>query len=535
VPPEDLTAPERALWAAFPYGRLVDLRGGDPAIDDVKAGADWGPDRTVRAEVIARLLLGAVAAEPGYVAALRLTGARVSGRLQLAYAEVTVPLRLADCHLDERPDLHGGRFRQVYFNGSALPGLDASLATIDGNLPLIGVRCRGPLRLTGTHIGGALLLNLATLEHPGGMALVGNRLVIGDDVLLDGASVVGELRLAGARVGGEIDLRRLRLRNPGGHAFAGYSLRVGANLRAGLGFSAEGRVTLVDAQVTGSVDLSGGTLSNPGGDALEAMGLTVGGRLDLCDGFRATGAVRLAGARVAGAIRLLGATLGNPGGIALDAQHVQARELDLRGEPRIDGVLDVRHARFDVLHDDPRGWPDELWLDGLAYAALDPPMPAATRLGWLARDIYRPGVYGQLAASYRRAGDDNAARAVLLASQQRRYAVQSLPSRVWGRLQDITVGYGYRPLRAAAWLLVLLLLGTVLFALRYPPAGLDHPPAFNPFVYSLDLLLPIVDFGQGEAFQPYGWQRWLAYLLIAAGWILATTIAAGVTRALRRD
>jgi hypothetical protein len=263
--------------------------------------------------------------------------------------------------------------------------------------------------------------------------------------------------------------------------------------------------------------------------------MTVGGRLDLCDGFAATGAVKLAGARVAGPLGLRGATLTAAASPALDAQHVHARELDLRGAPRIDGVLDLRHARFDVLHDDPAGWPAELRLDGLDYAALDPPLTAAERLGWLGRDAYRPGVYGQLAASYRRAGDDNAARAVLLASQQRRYAGQPLPSRIWGWLQNVTVGYGYRPQLAACWLLALLAVGTVLFGLRHPPAGTDHPPAFNPFVYSLDLLLPIVDFGQGDAFQPYGWQRWLGYLLIAAGWILATTIAAGVTRALRRD
>jgi hypothetical protein len=60
-------------------------------------------------------------------------------------------------------------------------------------------------------------------------------------------------------------------------------------------------------------------------------------------------------------------------------------------------------------------------------------------------------------------------------------------------------------------------------------------PDFNPLVYTLDLLLPIVDFGQEHAFNPHGLQAWVAYGFIATGWVLATTIAAGATRVLRRE
>ncbi|MEN3358749.1 MAG: hypothetical protein V7637_2731, partial [Mycobacteriales bacterium] len=426
--------------------------------------------------------------------------------------------------------------------------------------------CTGLLKLTGAHVGGAVLLTSARLAVPGGTAVLANRLAVGDDLLLNEATVTGELRLAGAQIGGMIGLGGARLDHPGRRALTGFSLRVGANLRAGRGFTVDGELTLVDATIAGAVDLAGSRLHNPGGDALAAMGMTVGGVLDLCDGFHADGVVRLAGVRVTGPLCLRGATLrasgtpgnpgtpgghgdgtpgspgdgtpgdaGGPGELALDARHLQARELDLRDGAEIGGVADLRYARFDVIHDDPATWPARLRLDGLQYAALDPPLTAERRLGWLARDSYLPSAYQQLAATYRRGGNEAAARTVLLAGQRRDHAAQAWPARAWGRLQDITVGYGYRPLRAAGWLLVLLMLGTVAFGLHQPPAGTDRPPAFNPFVYSLDMLLPIVDFGQGDAFQPDGWQRWLAYLLIAAGWVLATTIATGVTRTLRRD
>ncbi|PJT50694.1 oxidoreductase, partial [Streptomyces albidoflavus] len=67
---DELTAAERALWDAFPEGRWVDLRTGVPEEDDPATGAEWGAGRTVRAEVVAALLLGGGPARPGGVAAL---------------------------------------------------------------------------------------------------------------------------------------------------------------------------------------------------------------------------------------------------------------------------------------------------------------------------------------------------------------------------------------------------------------------------------------------------------------------------------
>ncbi|MQA85338.1 MAG: hypothetical protein GEV03_12105 [Streptosporangiales bacterium] len=102
-------------------------------------------------------------------------------------------------------------------------------------------------------------------------------------------------------------------------------------------------------------------------------------------------------------------------------------------------------------------------------------------------------------------------------------------------MQDLAVAYGYQPWRAVGWMALLLTAGTVLYS-RTPPPPLKagEAPHFNAVIYTLDLLLPIVDLGQERAFNPAGTQQWFSYLLIAAGWILATTIAAGVARVLSR-
>jgi hypothetical protein len=77
-----LSTAERALWEAFPRGEIVDLTGRP------RVGA-----RTIRAEVITALLLGAQPADAGRIAAVLLTGARITGTLDLGHGVVTVPVR----------------------------------------------------------------------------------------------------------------------------------------------------------------------------------------------------------------------------------------------------------------------------------------------------------------------------------------------------------------------------------------------------------------------------------------------------------
>lgn len=125
---------------------------------------------------------------------------------------------------------------------------------------------------------------------------------------------------------------------------------------------------------------------------------------------------------------------------------------------------------------------------------------------------------------------------MLLAKQRHRRATLRPHIRVWGYIQDATVGYGYRPLRAGLWLMALLACGAIFFAAHSPgPLEAGKAPPFNAVFYTLDLLVPIITFGQEAAFAPRGVGQWLAYGLTAAGWVLATTVTAGISRAISRQ
>ncbi|MGW5691495.1 hypothetical protein ACWEWX_11190 [Streptomyces asiaticus] len=487
--PDDLTGPELRLWEAFATGDEVDLRPRDADGGAVMDGGSWGPERQVRAAVIRSLLLGGADAIGGETPMVHLTGARISEKLRLVFAEACCVLWLEECWFEEAPQLYGAKLRVTSFGGSSLPGLGMGATTVDGNLDLMNCRVQGGVNVHDACISGSLLLQGAHLSHAGGVALDGAR--------LEAKGVVGTD-----------------------------------------GFRADGELRLLRARLSEGLHLRGATLHAPDGEALSAPGIQVPTNIDCGEGFRATGAITLTSATVGGSVSFDTASLAPARGNALSCHHLQAGELLLR-PARATGGMDLRHAAIGVLrlHDDHREQPP-LQLDGLVYGSLEPHLPVGHCLELLGRDPdgYRPQPYQQLATVYQSIGQDRDARTVLLTRQRHRRATLPWYARAWGHVQDATVGYGYLPERAAVWLLALLATGATVFALHRPtpPSGTPHP-VFSPVMYSLDLLLPVIDFGQERVFQPTGPTQWIAWLLIGAGWLLATALAAGITRVLSRQ
>ena len=668
VNPADLTESEHLLWKAFSRGEWVDFGQGGSGL------------AVIRAEVIAALLLGAVAAEPGSTAGVRLRGAVVTGSLDVTAGSAAWPLVCDGCQFDTEIELVDSSLRTVCLLDSELPALDATRLRLEGILDLTGSKIAGTVRLQQARIGGQLRLRGARAGAAGVPAVLARGLSVDGEadcaglqarglVSFEGATVTGTLDLAGAqvscpgergldlnyaaiggtlwcpdlrvqgetranncRVGVELVMRGARLENPGGTAFFAGGLDVTDGAFFGHGFTALGEVTLIGASLAANLSLSGSSFDNPGGTALSlerASILSLNARRVSCQGqmsmagaditgdanltgavletgdgkpaldaercrvastlvlteIKAVGEVNLRSARVGerllldraelrnpsgmacrlsraqvttdlfigstiamGEVKLTGAVVGakvslfrsvfiHPSGTAISADGLQARELLLEPDVRVDGGVDLRHAVIGVIRDDPAAWPDKLYLDGLTYQALSPRLPADRRLSWLSRDPegHQPQPYEQLAAHYTDIGQPGQARSVLYAKEKVQHQGNSHLSRAWGVLQDVTVGYGYRPSRALGWLALLLVAGSIVFSLVPPPAlQTMQAPHFNGIVYTLDLMLPVLNLGQKYAFNPGGAEQWLSYFLMAAGWTLATTVAAGVARVLRR-
>ncbi|WP_240776886.1 hypothetical protein [Nonomuraea basaltis] len=437
--------------------------------------------------MISSLLLGARDAGAGAVAAVRLSGARITGQLAILGGTIEHELVLRGCHLDEPIRLTGCTTRTIRLTDCAFPGLSGG-----------GMRVGGHLSLSGSNITGTVRVGRAQFES--GLWLAGTK-VVGDD---------GEWALYAN--GAVVDS--------------------GMHLRNG---DFTGGVGLVGARLNGGFLLEGAILRNPGNEALTADNMVVENIMRCTDGFQADGCVRLRGARINGTFSLNGTVRSPDTRYALHMSHMEARELYLKPAEPIDGVVTLAHSKLGTLHDDPDTWPEKLRLNGLTYDRLRG-HSVNRRIEWVTRDPegFRPQPYEQLAAWYLSDGNDMLARRAQLAKLRARRQTQGLGGRMWGRLLDVAVGYGYRPWLAGMWFTLLLAVGTVVFGLN-PPRALKpaESPDFNSFAYSFDLLLPLPAFGQRELFDPGGWTQWLAYGLIVSGWILATALIAGATRILR--
>ena len=679
----DLNSAERAVWFAYSRGAWVDLRTGKADEDRLSVAHSWPKSRVVRAEVISALLAGAAEPHRGRSAALRLRGARITGRLDLGGATLDHVLAYEYCVFEDALDLVDARTRSVRIVESALPALSGARLRAEGIIDLTGsvieqrlsleraavagelrlrrtvigrdsavtavsadglsvdglvdcsdgFTCVGAIQLREARITGSLDLGYASLTAVGSPALRADNVVIGGRLSATGLQAVGEVRISNMRIAGWLSLIDANLRNPGDVALGAGGLSVGGGLWCGGSFVAQGQIRLVGASVGGNLSLAGAELSHPDGDALNLDRATLGdvdaarlrvrggrvsmrntqitgqvslaaahldagagktaltmdeatvmGSLDL-RGLHARGelslrtcavsgrvslvkavlenesdiAMRLSRSRIAadlfcgemtvrGTLKLTGATVGSdlllnevslssPGGVALDARNLRAGTLALLPREPIEGRVLLQDARLGRLRDDPQRWPAEPALGGLTYADLEPHLPARDRLRWLPLGSggFQPQPYEQLANWYMANGQPAEARRVLHMKERRQRGTKPFSGRLWGFLQDATVAYGYQPWRAVIWFLGLLAAGSATYA-ACPPPALDpaQAPHFNPVFYTLDLLLPVIDLGQKHAYNPSGAEQWVSYVLIAAGWVLATTIAAGAARTLNR-
>ncbi len=514
-PPQRLTATEERVWEAFRRGEACDLRARDPRLNDPASDRAWPQARTVRAEVLALLLLDGPPPEPGRVASLKLFGAHIAGALNLAGGRVEPFMELRDCRFDSQLLLPEGSFRTLRLMRCRIPRVEAARVHVDGDLHMPGCVIPSGIRITDAHIGTDLLLNECVLG-PGrnGQSVSADGLTVGQDVEAELMRSTGEISLRSARIGGRLSLRGSTLANRGGrYALNAARITVEHTLYLSSGWTSHGYV-------------DGGT--PPAGVQTQP--------------FECDGALRLDDGRFGNAVIITRARFVLSGSQQFSLRRIQTPELRFSPQGPPTGRVVLAGARIGKLLDSRTSWPGhgQIDLTGFSYDSVSAhgTFSLADRIEWLANATpeYNPEPYERLAAALRAGGEDAEAREVLLARQRRRRESLPVAARMWGHLQDVTVGYGYRPARAALWMAVLWAVGAVVFALHGRPLPVDSQafPQWNPALLALDLLLPVIDLGQGEAWRLAGAEQWAATVMMLLGWVLATTVATGASRLLRR-
>ncbi|MBI4336815.1 MAG: hypothetical protein HY683_03165, partial [Chloroflexi bacterium] len=264
-----LTGGERKLLECLPVGKPADLRSGDAAQDDPAGWQAWGPERTVRAALLAFLCTSPDAAKLVHSKGVQVAGARIEGQLDLEGATALHRLAILHSAVPEGIVLFDAHLRRLVLDGSHLGGLQGDRLVAAGGVSMRNVHVKGVVRLLGAVIGGQIACTGGHLENPGGNALNADGLTVKGGVFLDqGFEAKGEVRLLGATIGGQIACTGGHFENPEGYALSADRATVKGNDVLDQGFEAKGVVRLLGAVIDGQLACRCGHFVNPEGVAL---------------------------------------------------------------------------------------------------------------------------------------------------------------------------------------------------------------------------------------------------------------------------
>jgi len=470
---------------------------------------------------------------------------------------------------------------KIYGNVSAIgstvdnTGGDALIcdgAWIGKNIELGGkASITGEVRLVSANIDGNLTIVDSTLHNECGNALTCDRARVGGNVFLsDETAVTGSVRLPSARIEGAFYADNSKFNadsTEDGIALNAEHTVIEDKALLCEGFTSYGIIYFGGATVRRSLDLTGSTIDRPGAWAVDLQDIRVEGTLRLDSvrdeqtvAGRIDGDIDLRGANVAYVADRLAGTEPEHASGAIHLDQFRYERFVENSTLNVDARL--RWLRFQPAHHQ-RG-------------TADPPDGSAEPSG------FRPQPYDQLAEVYRAMGHERDRHRVLYEKHQFSLRAEVFLDHetpwyvrvgAWAMnplalaklaLFEAPVGYGHRVLPMFAMFFGLLGASYFVFDWAYhagymvPTDGrvlvqaawqgacmkgwngcnldvLAWYPAFSPFSYALDILLPVVGLEQQTAWTPnWVWLNVLKWFNILYGWFTGLMLVAIVSGVVQR-
>ncbi len=455
-----------------------------------------------------------------------------------------------------------------------------------------GTSIDGGLVLTGAQLEAGASLDNVSIRNPGNHAIDLSQARLGAWMSMQNATVEGTVNLANTRVRGPLALNGTRLDHPRDHrCLIGIGAQIEGDLRLPRLSAHGGSLNLRAARIGGTVDAQAADLRNPDDKTLGLQHAIVAGNVRMCQGFRSDGLVLLNRADIQGRLRCDAGTFTwdppaerreeaelNPLGSAFEAISATVRAGIGLGWKIESGGVDFTDATTSFLADRAeQDWPTPSHLTGFTYQRWAPAIMTdhgrgdwdpEVRAQWLARvggTDSRP--WEQAAKVLRDNGDPDGAERLLIASH--RHQRRHLRGHPWRRLLDVAnqyaTGYGYRPQRTLYLMAALI----VAVSLTLHPTGWQHlmraaDPAgtvftptgaatatvhgrcgqgsvrcFNPVLYAVDTVVPIINLDQRATWHPNAetpegtYLEWWLSLCTILGWAASTIFALSLARLAR--
>lgn len=589
------TAQEKWVWDQISKGKEADLNKYPDSSGTISAKSETDkfilrPIRQLRSEFIKSILLCEQLQADLTPFGIRISGAFFNDDLDLSRASLDYFLCLKNCVFRKPVNMIDLRTihvltisdsifidqaemngiiseRSIYLTDNIFKkGLKLGGAQTGARLDLHGSQFEAELGLTDIQIGSGIFIgniqahsNVDMHFAKARLQLAGDKVFVADKLDLTGVDIGTEIYLQGKF--GNVNMRHARVSSQvcfnesqifgsfeAGYAHIGesFEFRKGEVDQAKLGsMEIRGQLDLENVTFHGNLDIQGtrvsrnislqdsklkGILRANDCETMHQFNLeraSVDGSAEM-KGAKVGTALILEDAKFGSSVDLTDAEIGNS--ILMKNCNVSHGLFDLKGV-RTGGtwyvedanLLKVRFNRFTYSDVYPR---DYISLSNLLGKHVE----------------YHPDAYKQLANVLQSQGYEDLAEDILIKSKtdSKRYKLLSFGSKIWNLLNAITIRYGYQPELAGVWTLLFIILGSIVFwigknsKLIIPiSSDLSEDYKFNPFIYSADVLIPVIDLGQDKFWLPTGRIRIYWWFHRTFGWVLATLMIVGLTGVLR--
>lgn len=464
---------------------------------------------------------------------------------------------------------------QIDFHSAQIGGLDCyngkfyseheyallcDYSEIKGEVSLSGkeFESKGEVSFNSAQISKNLDCTDAKFTNENNRALTCNGANIKGAVFLDDVKVNGEVNFNSAEIGKTLDCPNGKFINKKGTSLNCDRAKIKDSVNLRNGFISEGRVNFNSAEIGGSFSCKDGKFINEGNNALTCQNIKVNGDVFLNDGFNVVGNVHFSSSQIEKALIL--SNLEIKGIFNISSAKINEIELN-------DNIL-----KKDKLKN--------IYLDGLEYNHLSGKNLDSKILINLLEKMpeFKPQPYRQLVKVLRNNGDNIYADDIMIKYNDIQASKNNIFLKNLKKIYKITTGYGYRPKNMLGTLIIVWLIfgwiyqKTAEMAVFAPSNPLifqkkdfyqcvidengtsfsdlcnqkeyneqnnwtkskkleGEYTTFQPYIYSLDLILPVVDLQMnkdwGVFISPTNSNftlndliRWIVWIEIIIGWTL---------------
>lgn len=492
------------------------------------------------------------------------SGIYISGEFDFSFCKTNISFKFVNSFFENEINLSGSEIEFLNLKGCDVKSINGRALICKLDIYLENFSSSGEINFGSALIYGSIKCSNGKFRNETSKTLNFDKANIQGSVFLDNHfESLGEVSFQAAKIGSNLECNNGKFINENLKALACNQVEIGGSVFLDKNFMVKGEVNFNSAQIENNIQCRRGKIINP-------------------DGF----AFYFGDAKISGNV-FFGDELHIEGNISFTS--IEINKCVIFSDIYVKGIFDFTSAKINIIEEIKNFWDKEdfkeLHLDGFEYNHLSGVnLDSITLINWLSKmPKFKPQPYKQLAKVLRNMGHHEDANNIMIkyndiiTSESENFFIKILK-----QIYGFTAGYGYKPLRVLGtmfmvWFLCSLFYWNASKVAVFAPTNplvfqkkdsyicnvnsngtplLDffnyskynssnnwilnenlegEYTTFNPFLYSLDVILPIVDLqvekDWGQYVSPNDWTlnditRWLMWFEILFGWTYSLILVA---------